>query len=62
MESKIYQGYYNILYKISTNGFVLASYDNGTTWQISAFGSNLARFKEEIDKGAMLEVKADEHI
>lgn len=62
MEGKVYQGYYNILYKISTNGFVLASYDKGERWQVSAFGSNLSRFKEEIDKGAMLEVKADEYL
>lgn len=62
MEDKLYQGYYGILYKISQEGSVLASYDKGAMWHVSAFGSNLARFKEEIDKGAMLEVKADEYL
>lgn len=62
MEGKLYQGYYGILYKVNQNGYVLASYDKGAMWHVSAFGSNLARFKEEIDKGAMLEVKTDEYL
>lgn len=62
MEGKLYQGYYGILYKVDHDGAVLASYDKGVLWQVSAFGSNLSRFKEEIYKGAMLEVKADEYL
>lgn len=62
MEDELYQGYYGILYKISQNGSVLASYDKGERWQVSAFGSNLSRFKEEIAKGTMLEVKVDEYL
>lgn len=62
MEGKLYQGYYGILYKVEPDGAVLASYDKGAMWQVSAFGYNLLRFKEEIDKGAMLEVKADEYL
>ncbi len=53
MEGKLYRGYFGNLYKVSSRGFVLASNDEGATWYLSAYGSNLAYFKDAIYKGVM---------
>ena len=57
MEGKLYKGYFGNLYKVSSRGFVLTSDDEGAMWHLSAYGSNLAYFKEAIVKGVMQEVK-----
>lgn len=57
MEGKLYRGYFGNLYKVSPRGFVLTSNDEGVTWHLSAYGSDLAYFKEAIVKGVMKEVK-----
>lgn len=57
MEGKLYRGYFGNLYRVSPLGFVLASNDEGAMWYLSAYGSDLAYFKEAIVKGVMKEVK-----
>ena len=57
MEGKLYRGYFGNLYKISTRGFVLVSDDEGAMWHLSAYGSNLALFKDAIETGAVKELK-----
>ncbi|HDT1154118.1 TPA: hypothetical protein QHQ05_004465 [Escherichia coli] len=55
MEVKLYRGYFGNLYKVSRKGSILTSNDEGAT--LSAYGSDLAYFKEAIVKGVMKEVK-----
>lgn len=57
MKGKLYRGFLGNLYKVSTLGFVLTSNDEGASWFLSAYGSNLAHFKAAIVKGAVKEVK-----
>ena len=57
MEGKLYRGYFGNLYKISTRGFVLVSNDEGAMWHLSAYGYDLAYFKDAIAKGIMKEVE-----
>lgn len=57
MEGKLYRGYFGNLYRVSPLGFVLTSNDEGAMWFLSAYGSDLAHFKEAIVKGVMKEVK-----
>lgn len=57
MEGKLYRGYFGNLYRVSPLGFVLTSNDEGAMWSLSAYGSDLAYFKEAIVKGVMKEVK-----
>lgn len=57
MEVKLYRGYFGNLYKVSRKGSILTSNDEGATWYLSAYGSDLAYFKEAIAKGVMKEVK-----
>lgn len=57
MEGKLYRGYFGSLYRVSPRGFVLTSNDEGAMWFLSAYGSDLAYFKEAIVKGVMKEVK-----
>lgn len=57
MEVKLYRGYFGNLYKVSRKGSILTSNDEGATWYLSAYGSDLAYFKEAIVKGVMREVK-----
>lgn len=57
MEGKLYRGYFGNLYKVSSRSFVLTSDDEGAMWHLSAYGSNLAYFKEAVVKGVMKEVK-----
>lgn len=57
MEGKLYRGYFGNLYKVSSRGFVLTSNDEGAMWHLSAYGSDLAHFKDAIVKGVMKEVK-----
>lgn len=55
MDKKQYKGAYNgLAYKV-TNGYVLVSYD-GTHWQHSQYGKDLALFQDGIDKGYLREV------
>lgn len=57
MEGKLYRGYFGNLYKVSSSGFVLVSYDEGAMWHLSAYGSDLAFFKDAIHSGAVREVE-----
>ena len=57
MEGKLYRGYFGNLYKVSSRGFVLTSDDEGAMWHLSAYGSDLAYFKDAIAKGIMKEVE-----
>ncbi len=57
MEDKLYRGYFGNLYKISPSGSVLVSHDEGAMWHLSAYGSDLAFFKDAIYSGAVREVE-----
>lgn len=57
MEGKLYRSYFGNLYKVSRKGSILTSSDEGATWYLSAYGSDLSYFKGAIVKGVMKEVK-----